>query len=81
MLADVIHLDQMYVVQGRSIFDKLYLVWDLLELVHREGLSFSLLSLDQEKAFDGMHHGYLTDSLWAFGFGPHFVRALRLMPG
>ncbi|CAM2099882.1 unnamed protein product [Caretta caretta] len=52
VMADVIHPDQTYTVPGRSIFDNLFLVRDLLKLGHRDGLSFALLSLDQEKAFD-----------------------------
>ncbi|CAM2119740.1 unnamed protein product [Caretta caretta] len=52
VMVDVIHPDQTYTVPGRSIFDNLFLVRDLLELGRREGLSFALLSLDQEKAFD-----------------------------
>ncbi|CAM4579037.1 unnamed protein product, partial [Lepidochelys olivacea] len=50
VMADVVHPDQTYTVLGRSIFDNLFLVRDLLELGRRDGLSFALLSLDQEKA-------------------------------
>ncbi|CAM2107542.1 unnamed protein product [Caretta caretta] len=56
VLVDVVHPNQTYTVLGRSIFDNLYLVWDLLELGCRDGPSFALLSLDQEKAFDRVDH-------------------------
>ncbi|CAM2117359.1 unnamed protein product [Caretta caretta] len=56
VLADVVHSDQTYTVPGRTILDNLYLVRDLLELGCRDGLSFTLLSLDQEKAFDRVDH-------------------------
>ncbi|CAM2098479.1 unnamed protein product [Caretta caretta] len=59
VLADMVHSDQTYTVPGCTIFDNLYLVRDLLELGCRDGLSFALLSLDQEKAFDRVDHGYL----------------------
>ncbi|CAM2113907.1 unnamed protein product [Caretta caretta] len=78
-MADVIHPDQTYTVPGRSIFDNLFLVRDLLELGRRDGLSFALLSLDQEKAFDRVDHGYLLSTLQAFGFGPQFVSFLRVL--
>ncbi|CAM2119976.1 unnamed protein product [Caretta caretta] len=78
VLADVIHPDQSYTVPDRSIFDKLFLVRDLLELGRREGLSFALLSLDQEKAFDRVDHGYLLSTLRAFGFGPQRLTGLVL---
>ncbi|CAM2111234.1 unnamed protein product [Caretta caretta] len=43
-----------------SIFDNLFLVRDLLKLGRRDGLSFALLSLDQEKAFDRVDYRKLT---------------------
>ncbi|CAM2111058.1 unnamed protein product [Caretta caretta] len=71
VLADVIHPDQTYTVPGRTIFENLYLVRDLLELGCWDGLSFALLSLDQEKVFDRVDHVYLLGTLRAFGFRPH----------
>ncbi|CAM2113567.1 unnamed protein product [Caretta caretta] len=79
VLADVIHPDQTYTVPDRSILDNLFLVRDLLELGCRDGLSFALLSLDQEKAFNRVDHGYLLSTLQAFGFGPQFVGFLRVL--
>ncbi|CAM2103346.1 unnamed protein product [Caretta caretta] len=63
VLVDVVHPNQTYAVSGRTIFDNPYLVRDLLELRCRDGLSFTLLSLDQEKAFDRVDHGYLLGTL------------------
>ncbi|CAM5101528.1 unnamed protein product [Eretmochelys imbricata] len=79
VLADVIHPDQTYTVPDRSIFDNLFLVRDLLELRRRDGLSFALLTLDQEKALDRVDHGYLLSTLQAFGFGPQFVGFLQVL--
>ncbi|CAM2112542.1 unnamed protein product [Caretta caretta] len=63
VLADVIHPDQTDTVLDRSIFNNLFMVQDLLELGRRDGLSFALLSRDQEKAFDRVDHGYLLSTL------------------
>ncbi|CAM2113357.1 unnamed protein product [Caretta caretta] len=79
MLADVVRPDQTYTVPGRSILHNLYLVRDLLELGYRDGLSFTLLSLDQEKVFNRVDHGYVLSTLRAFGFGPQFVGFLRVL--
>ncbi|CAM2117671.1 unnamed protein product [Caretta caretta] len=82
VLVDVIHPDQIYTILDRSIFDNLFLVRDLLDLLelgHRDGLSFAVLSLDQEKAFDRVDHGYLLSTLQVFGFGPQFVGFLRVL--
>ncbi|CAM2098322.1 unnamed protein product [Caretta caretta] len=54
VLVDVVL--QTYTILGRTMFDNLYLVQDLLELGCRDGLSFALLSVDQEKAFDRVDH-------------------------
>ncbi|CAM2097676.1 unnamed protein product [Caretta caretta] len=70
VLVDVIHPDQTYTVPGRTIFDILYLVRDL---GCRDGRLFALLSLDQEKVFNRVDHGYLLSTLRAFDFGPQFV--------
>ncbi|CAM2106367.1 unnamed protein product [Caretta caretta] len=67
------------VIPDRSIFDNLFLVQDLLALGHRDGLSFALLSLDQEKVFDRVDHGYLLNTLRVFGFGLQFVGFLRVL--
>ncbi|CAM2105911.1 unnamed protein product [Caretta caretta] len=79
VLADVIHPDQTYTIPDRSIFDNLFLVRDLLELGRRDGLSFALLSLGQEKAFDRVDHGYLLSTLRAFGYRPQFVGFLWVL--
>ncbi|CAM5144299.1 unnamed protein product [Natator depressus] len=79
VMVDVIHPEQTYTVPCHSIFDNLFLVRDLLELGRRDGLSFALLSLDQEKAFDRVDHEYLLGTLQAFGFGPQFVSFLQVL--
>ncbi|CAM2115831.1 unnamed protein product [Caretta caretta] len=79
VLADLVHPNQTYTVPGRTIFDNLYLIRDLLELGCKDSLSFALLSLDQEKAFDRLDHEYLLGTLWAFGFGPQFVGFLQVL--
>ncbi|CAM4636907.1 unnamed protein product [Lepidochelys olivacea] len=55
------------------------MVRDLLELGCRDGLSFALLSLDQEKAFDRVDHGYLLSTLQVFGFRSQFVGFLWVL--
>uniref|UniRef100_A0A7M4G3I8 Reverse transcriptase domain-containing protein n=1 Tax=Crocodylus porosus TaxID=8502 RepID=A0A7M4G3I8_CROPO len=43
------------------------------------GLDVGLISLDQEKAFDRVDRTYLFQTLEAFGFGPFFIGALRVL--
>ncbi|CAM2120012.1 unnamed protein product [Caretta caretta] len=79
MLVDIVRPDQTYTIPDCTIFDNLYLVQDFLELRCRDGRSFALLSLDQEKAFNSVDHGYLLSTLRAFGFGPQFVGFLQVL--
>ncbi|CAM2100073.1 unnamed protein product [Caretta caretta] len=79
MLADTVHPVQTYTVLGHTIFNNLYLIRDLLELGCRDSLSFTLLSLDQEKVLDRMDHGYLLGTLWAFRFGAQVVGFLQVL--
>ncbi|CAM2100920.1 unnamed protein product [Caretta caretta] len=67
VLADVIHPDQTYTIPDRSIFDNLFMVRHLLELGRRDGLSFALLSLDQEKG--GPRLNWTLTELVSFGRG------------
>lgn len=60
MLADVINPNQTYIVPGHTMFDNLYLAWDLLHLACRAGLPLALLALDWEKAFGSVDFRYLV---------------------
>ncbi len=71
-MASIIDEDQSYCIPGRSIFDDLFLVRDLLHLTEIYRLDIGLLSLDQEKAFDRVDYKYLFNTLSAFGFGEQF---------
>ncbi|CAM4623725.1 unnamed protein product [Caretta caretta] len=79
VLTDMVHPCQTYTILGHTIFNNLYLVWDLLVLGCRDGLSFALLSFDQEKAFAQMDHGCLLGTLQVFGFRPWFVGFLQVL--
>lgn len=42
-------------------------------------MGFGLVSLDQEKAFDRVDHGYLFSVLSVFGFGENFISGVKLL--
>ncbi|CAM2113578.1 unnamed protein product [Caretta caretta] len=77
--ADVSHPYQTYAVPGRTMFDSLYLIQDLLELGCRDGLLFVLLSLDQEKVFDRVDPKYLLGLLQPFSFRPQLEGFLQVL--
>ncbi len=75
----VIHLDQTYCVPGRSIFNKISLIRDILEVSNLCNLDFGLISLDQEKAFDRVEHTYLWRTLSAFVFCQKFIDMIKVL--
>uniref|UniRef100_A0A4W5KWL2 Reverse transcriptase domain-containing protein n=1 Tax=Hucho hucho TaxID=62062 RepID=A0A4W5KWL2_9TELE len=78
-ISSVIHADQSYCIPNRSIFDNLFLVRDLISFAKVYKLDVGLVSLDQEKAFDRVDHGFLFKCLNAFGFGSSFISYVKLL--
>ncbi|KAI4891758.1 hypothetical protein NFI96_005206 [Prochilodus magdalenae] len=79
VLGSIVHRDQAYCVTGRSITDNLFLIRDVMELANRAPTDLGLISLDQEKAFDRVDHGYLFKTLATFGFGERFMKSVKLL--
>ncbi|KAI4900412.1 hypothetical protein NFI96_009713, partial [Prochilodus magdalenae] len=78
-LDTVIFRDQTYCVPERTIMDNLFLVRDVIDFGLMNNDRLGILSIDQEKAFDRVDHGYLFNTLAAFGCGDKFVGWLRLL--
>ena len=78
-LEGLVKMDQTHCILGRSIKDNLFLIRDMLDVSKVFGLDFGLRSIDQEKAFDRVDHGYLFRMLNAFGLGDGFISWVRLL--
>ena len=52
--------------------DNLFLMRDLFDMSKLYSFDIRVFSLDQEKAFDRVDHGFLFSTLRAFGFGGFF---------
>ena len=59
--------------------DNIFLMRDLLDVCKLYSIDVGIISLDQEKAFDRVDHGFLFSNLRAFGFGEGFVALLGLL--
>jgi hypothetical protein len=50
---------------------------DAIQYANDENIPLGIVSLDQENAFDRVHHGYLLNVLKAFGFGDFFMQCIN----
>lgn len=75
----IVHIDQTCGVPGRSAQWNLQLIRDVIGWAEDRRLPLVLVSLDQQKAFDRVHHGFLFKVLQNFGFGEHFLRWFGIM--
>ena len=78
-IAGIIHTDQTGFVPGRHIAETALNVRTILEHANRSAgdSTAALLMLDQQKAYDRVHHGYMERCLRAFGFPEAFITATR----
>ncbi|KAK3544076.1 hypothetical protein QTP86_001148 [Hemibagrus guttatus] len=79
VMGQIIHIDQTYCVPGRSIFDNVCLIRDILHVCNLFSVDLGLIAVDQEKAFDRVEHRYLWKTLEAFGFGLDFVKMIKVL--
>ena len=79
VLSVILSEDQTCGVPGRSIYENLFLLRDTLDYIDHKQLSAALISLDQEKAFDRVNHGFLQRVLSRFNFGPSFRQWVNIV--
>lgn len=79
VLEYIIHPDQTCSVPGRSIFDNLHLMKNIIDYCKQTQLPLAFISLDQEKAFDRINYDFLFQTLSAFNFGPSLIRWIKTL--
>ncbi|KAJ8018421.1 hypothetical protein HOLleu_43604 [Holothuria leucospilota] len=79
VMPDLVGSFQTCAVRGHSIQQNLWLMRDLVEYVMDRDLPCALVSLDQEKAFDMVDHGFLFKILKKFNLNPVFVKWTSLL--
>ena len=75
----VVAPDQTCGVPHRFIGENVALLRDVVHLAAESDLSVAILSLDQEKAFDHVDWPFLLSTLEKMGFGPTFIRWVKLL--
>ena len=64
-------------MKGRSIFDAIRTIDDVLEYTKCSDQSGILVTIDFEKAVDSLDHRFLLKVLRTFNFGPSFIQWIR----
>ena len=75
----LVHEDQTCAVKGRSIFDNVHLLRNIIDYVDQKDLPCIFLSLDQEKAFDRVSYDFLFKCLRTYGFGDNFISWIKIL--
>ena len=79
VLPSIIDIDQTCSVKGRSIFDNVHLIRNVIDYINQKDLSACFICLDQEKAFDRVSRSYMFNTLTAFGFHENFLKWIHLL--
>ena len=68
ILPDLVHYNQNAYVKGRSIFDAVRTIDDVLEYTKQSGQSGIMVTIDFKKAFDSLDHKFLLKVIHTFKF-------------
>ena len=79
VLPEVIHFNQNAFVKGRTIFDAVRTINDVIEYARYKDLPGILIALDFEKAFDSLNLNFLLRVQHAFTFDPSFIQWIRVL--
>ena len=74
-----VNRDQTCGVPGRFIGENVSLLRDLVSYTSEVDVPAALLSLDQETALDRVDWDFIFNTLSRMGFGPSFIRWVRLL--
>ena len=77
ILPFLVHHSQNAFIKGRSIFDAIRTINDILEYAKRSNRSGILVAIDFEKAFDSLNQAFLVKVLQKFNFGTYFLQWIR----
>ena len=72
VLPEIIHFNQNAYVKGRTIFDAVRTIDDIMEFTERYQMNGLLVAIDFQKAFDSINHDFMFKALSVFNFGPVF---------
>ena len=78
-LNDIIGTEQTAAIRGRTIIENLQLNRDIISYANFNNLEASIITLDQEKAFDRVDRQFLFKTLRKFGYGPKLISIIEVI--
>ena len=79
VLPDIIGNDQYAYVEGRTIFDAVRSIEDIMEYTKLREQPGIMTAFDFEKAFDSLSWNFLTSTLQSFNFGNSFINWVKTL--
>ncbi len=79
VMPNIIETNQAYGVKGKDIADVTSSIRDIVGYIKEEEKSAYVISMDFEKAFDRVEHGFLFAVLKEFGFGSNFIKWISVL--
>ena len=78
-LGSLVHKDQAGFIPKRSILDHIRLAKAIINYAEASEEDGAIVALDQEKAYDKIHHDYLWEVLDAFNLPETFTRTIKAL--
>ena len=79
ILPNVIHHNQCAYVKGRTTFDAVRTIEDVMDFTEMYHIDGRLICIDFQKAFDTVNREFLFSTLSAFGFGSSFIQWIHTL--
>ena len=79
VLPEIIHENQCAYVKGRTIFDAVRSIGDIMEYTKLNNIPGLMTTFDFKKAFDSISWQFLTEALRSFNFGESFIRWVKVL--
>ncbi|XP_063813141.1 WD repeat-containing protein 19 [Pseudophryne corroboree] len=79
VITSIIHSDQTGFMPGMSTSINLRRLYTILQVPHDFPSDSVVVSLDAAKAFDSIEWSYLWEVMTCMGFGPNFIRWVKLL--
>ena len=79
ILPEIIQTDQYAYIKGRTVFDAIRTIDDIMEYTKIQHLSGLMVAFDFENAFDSLSWSFLFRALGSFNLGESFIRWVSVL--